>query len=76
MSAAFKQVIENIKDLSPDERALVAHCLISSLELRQDEGVDEAWAELSEKRLMELKSGEVKGVSWGDIKNKVKGQDG
>ena len=76
MSAAFKQVIENIKDLSPNERALVAHCLISSLELRQDEGVDEAWAELSEKRLMELKSGEVKGVSWGEIKNKVKGQDG
>ncbi len=76
MSAAFKQAIENIKDLSPDERALVAHCLISSLESRQDEGVDEAWAELSEKRLMELKSGEVKGVSWRDIKNKVKGQDG
>ena len=76
MSAAFKQVIENIKDLSPDERALVAHCLISSLESRQDEGVDEAWAELSEKRLMELKSGEVKGVSWRGIKNKVKGQDG
>jgi len=76
MSAAFKQVIENIKDLSPDERALVAHCLISSLESRQDEGVDEAWAELSEKRLMELKSGEVKGVSWRDIKNKVKGHDG
>ncbi len=76
MSAAFKQVIENIKDLSLDERALVAHCLISSLESRQDEGVDEAWAELSEKRLMELKSGEVKGVSWRDIKNKVQGQDG
>ncbi len=72
MSAALKQVFEGIKDLSPDERALVAHCLISSLESRQDEGVDEAWAELSEKRLMELKSGEVKGVTWGDIKNKVK----
>ena len=76
MSAAFKQVIENIKDLSLDERALVAHCLISSLESRQDEGVDEAWAELSEKRLMELQSGEVSGISWADIKNKVKGQDG
>jgi len=76
MSVAFKQVIENIKDLSPDERALVAHCLISSLESKQDEGVDEAWAELSEKRLIELKSGEVKGVSWEDIKNNVKGQDG
>ncbi len=76
MSATFKQVIENIKNLSPDERALVAHCLISSLESRQDEGVDEAWVELSEKRLMELTSGEVKGVSWGEIKNKVKGKNG
>ncbi len=73
MSAAFKQVIESIKDLSPDERALVAHCLISSLESRQDEGVDQAWAELSEMRAMELKSGDVKGVSWRDIKNVVKG---
>ena len=76
MSAAFKQIIESIKDLSSDERALVAHCLISSLESKQDEGVDAAWAKLSEKRLMELRSGDVKGVSWGDIRNKVKDQDG
>ena len=76
MSDVFKQVIENIKELSSDERALVAHYLISSLEPRQDEGVDEAWAALSEKRLLELKSGEVKGVSWSEIKNEVKGQDG
>ena len=76
MSSALKQVIENIKELSADERALVAHCLISSLDSRQDERVDEAWATLSEKRLMELQSGEVKGVSWRDIRNEVKGQDG
>ncbi len=61
MSVVFKQVIEKIKDLSADERALVAHCLISSLESRQDEGADKPWTELSEKRLMELKSGEVGG---------------
>ncbi len=76
MSAAFKQIIESIKDLSPDERALIAHCLISSLETRQDEGVDDAWAELSEKRLMALKSGKVKGVSWEHVKDQVQGQDG
>ena len=73
MSAAFKQVIDNIKELSPGERALVAHCLISSLETEQDEGVDEAWVTLSEKRFSELKSGAVKGVSWEEIKNEVKG---
>jgi len=72
MSAAFKQAIENIKEFSIIERALVAHCLISSLETEQDQGVDGAWSALSEKRLSEFESGAVKGVSWQDIKNEVK----
>ena len=73
MSVAFKQVIENIKNLSSEERALVAHCLISSLESEPEEGVDEAWAELAEKRYQELESGAVKGVSWDEIKKGIKG---
>ncbi|MCK4840832.1 MAG: addiction module protein [Methylococcales bacterium] len=72
MSAVFKQVIEN---LSSDEKALVAHCLISSLEIKHDDSVDEAWGELAKKRLLELESGTVKGVSWGDIKNNIKKQN-
>ncbi len=70
---SIKQIIENTKHLSSKERALVAHCLISSLETRQDEGVDEAWAELAEKRYEELISGQVEPVSWEDIKKDVKG---
>jgi putative addiction module component (TIGR02574 family) len=73
MKAAFDHVIENIKELSPKERALVAHCLISSLDTEQDEGGDEAWAKLSDSRLSELESGSVKGISWGEIKSQVKG---
>ncbi len=75
MSVVFKQAIENIRELSADEKALMAHCLISSLESKQDEGVDEAWAKLAEERYLELESGVVKGVSWEEIKNVVKGQD-
>lgn len=75
MSTVFKQVIENIRALSADERALVAHCLISSLESKQDEGVDEAWAELAEKRYLELESGAVNGLSWEEVRNQVKGRD-
>ena len=73
MSALFKQVIENISDLTSDEKALVAHCLISSLEAKHDDSVDEAWGELAQKRLIELESGTVNGISWNNIKNKVKG---
>ena len=73
MSVEFKQLIENIRELSPGERALLAHCLISSLETEQDEGVDDAWKVLAERRALELETGAVKGVSWEEIKNEVKG---
>lgn len=72
MSAAFKQAIENIENLSSDERALIAHCLISSLEVKHDDSVDQASGKLAQERFTELKSGVVKGVSWDDIKNKIK----
>jgi len=71
MSAILKQVIENIGELSPSERALVAHCLISSLESKQDDGVDDAWADLAESRFLELESGAVQGIAWEEIKQQV-----
>jgi hypothetical protein len=70
MSAVFNQVIQNIAELSSDEKALVAHCLISSLESKHDDNVDKAWGELVQKRFVELESGAVKGVSWENIKKK------
>jgi len=73
MTAKIKQVIEDIKKLSSDERALVAHCLISSLETTQEEGVEEAWADLAERRYAELVSGDVEPVSWEEVKKEVKG---
>jgi len=73
MSAKMKQVIDNIKDLTAQERALVAHCLISSLENSQDEGVDDEWANLAEKRYKELESGKVQGVTWNDMKKDIIG---
>lgn len=69
----INQVIENAKQLNVNDRALVAHCLIASLETRQDEGVEQAWAELAELRYQELVSGKVESVSWDDIKKAVKG---
>jgi len=66
------QVMESVKHLSYKDKALVAHCLISSLENSQDEGVDDAWSALAEKRYEELTSGTVETVSWEDIKASVK----
>ncbi|MDL1965043.1 MAG: addiction module protein [Deltaproteobacteria bacterium] len=69
----LKQAIEGVKYLTAHERALVARCLIFSLETEQDEEVDFAWAVLAEKRYKELLSGTVKYVSWEEIKKEVKG---
>ena len=71
MSAVFNKVIKNIEELNSDEKALVAHCLISSLESKHDDNVDQAWGELAKKRFAELESGAVKSVSWEKIKKEV-----
>jgi hypothetical protein len=42
----LKKVIESAKGLTVSEKAFVAHCLISSLETKQDDDVDNAWKEL------------------------------
>lgn len=72
MSEKFKHILENVKQLNPQERALMAHLIIASLEMPADEDVDEAWAELAEKRYDELITGKVKGVTWDEIKQSIK----
>lgn len=59
--------------MGSDERALVAHCLISSLESNQEDYVDTAWADLAEKRYDELISGQVKSMTWEEMKKDIKG---
>ncbi len=72
MSAAFKEVVKNIEHLTSTEKAQIAHCLISSLDAKHEEGVDDAWLELAQQRFNELDSGTVKGVSWEQIKAQIK----
>ena len=68
----IRQAIETTKKLNSNDKALLAHCLISSLETTSDSGVDSAWADLSEKRYTEITSGAVETVSWESIKNSVR----
>ena len=72
MTVKLEKLIEEAKALSANDRALLALCLISSLDKTRDDNVDTAWASLAEQRLIELESGEAQGVSWDDIKSKLK----
>jgi hypothetical protein len=60
------QSIKKIKYFTAHKKNVV----LSSPE--QDEAIYFAWAELAEKRYMELLSGKVKPVSWEEIKKEVK----
>ncbi len=73
MSEKVRQVIEDVKKLFAKEKALVAHCLISSLDVIQDKHVDSEWADLAEARYKEIISGKTKTRSWDEIKKEVKG---
>jgi hypothetical protein len=68
----FKQIIKNIGRLTSTEKAQIAHCPITSLEAKHDDAVDDAWSELAQQRFNELNSGSVEGVSWEQIKKKIK----
>jgi putative addiction module component (TIGR02574 family) len=72
MTVKLEKVIEEAKALSANDRALLAHCLISSLDKTQDDNVDAAWTSLTEQRLIKLESGEAQGVGWDEIKSKLK----
>ena len=43
---------------------------------KQDDSIDDAWAELAETRLLELELGAVQGVSWEAIKQQVLHEQG
>lgn len=68
----LERVIQETKRLSANDRALLDHWLISSLETQHDERVDAAWLSLAEQRLYELETGKVQRVSWEEIRGQLK----
>lgn len=72
MSPKVEFLITEALTMSPSERALIAHSLISSLDEPVDENVDRAWLQLATKRLAQLEHNEVAPVSWAELKKKVR----
>ncbi|SMM99689.1 hypothetical protein SPONL_840 [uncultured Candidatus Thioglobus sp.] len=68
----FEQVMENVNELSTNERALMAHHLISSLDEKQDDNAQKVWMEVVDRRSAEMKSGKVQGLSWDEVEEIVK----
>ncbi len=72
MTSKADFILNEALSMSPADRAKLAHCLISSLDQPKDKNVDVEWIKLAQKRLVDLKIGRVKPVSWESIKQKTR----
>lgn len=73
MTAKMNQVMSELEILSASEKGLIAQYLIASLDDKEDENSTQQWAKLAKNRYDSLESGEVKAVSWENIKQNILG---
>jgi len=72
MSRKAEKVLEEALTLPPPERADLAATLLDSLDEREDEGVEEAWAQEVERRIQEAESGAVKMIPWSEARRRLR----
>lgn len=71
MSGKGQKVLEEALALPPEERADLAATLIDSLDEREDEAVEEAWAREIQRRMREVESGTVKTIPWSEARKRI-----
>jgi len=72
MTSKVEFLLNEALSMSLTERAMIAHCLISSIDEPIEENVDQEWFKLAERRLSELLNNEVTPISWDELKQKVR----
>lgn len=71
MTSKAKKVLSEALALPPDERADVAATLLESLDEREDESVEQAWAEEIHRRIQEVESGTVQTIPWSEARRRL-----
>ena len=71
MTKVMNRVIDDIQELSQDEKNDLIKFLIASMDEKHDENSENEWLELSQKRYEEIQSGQVQTQRWNEIKQRV-----
>jgi putative addiction module component (TIGR02574 family) len=66
MSDVIDRIRDEVKKLTPDERADLIDVLIADMP-QSDDAWDRAWAKVAAERAEELKSGRVKALTWDEV---------
>jgi len=54
MTEALKIMLENIEQRSTKEKALAAHCLLTTIDTQIDRNLEAEWLKLAESRMLNL----------------------
>ena len=66
----MKELIEAVVSLPVDERAIVADAVLRSLDAPESE-IDRKWAQVAQRRLAEVRAGEMKPIPGEQVFAKV-----
>jgi len=62
MVVSFEEILRAALSLSPNERAMLADHLLTSLDGPNQKEIDAAWSEEAERRMREIDEGKVKTI--------------
>ena len=71
MARDLRKLFKEAFDLPESDRATLAGLLIESLESPPDPDVEEAWADVAERRWREIESGKVQTIPWEEVRAKL-----
>jgi putative addiction module component (TIGR02574 family) len=72
MNPTLEELEQKAKQLSADDRAQLALFLLQSLESADEGDIDEMWRAESERRLVQVESGEVQSVPGDEVFARVR----
>lgn len=71
MSKTTDDILNNAMQLSATERAELAAALLASLDGETEDAVEAAWAAEIQRRVERVRSGEAKGRSWSEVRDRL-----
>jgi len=72
MISKQEEIIEQAMTLPPDTRALLADKLLHSLDSPTREEIDRLWAEEAERRVQQIKNGEVEPIPGEEVFKEIR----
>ena len=71
MASTPKDLYQRAMNLTDQDRAELVGLLLETLDIEEESGVEAAWLEEIERRVVELDSGSVKSVPWSEVRARV-----